>query len=52
MKFTLTSAYTDLNKEIEINSLDDLKNLPERLKKIMMVMMKNIFVIFGVLLIH
>lgn len=33
MKFTLTSAYGDLNKEIEINSLDELKNLPERFKK-------------------
>lgn len=33
MKFTLLSIYGDLNKDIEINSLNELKNLPERFKK-------------------
>ena len=33
MKFNLSCVYGDLNKEIEINSLDELKNLPERFKK-------------------
>lgn len=33
MTFKLSCVYGDLNKEIEINSLDELKNLPERFKK-------------------
>lgn len=33
MKFNLTCVYGDLYKEIEVNSLDELKNLPERFKK-------------------
>ena len=33
MKFNLSCVYGNLNKDIEINSLEELKNLPERFKK-------------------